>query len=70
MELDSFKIEIFNIVVHPDGSVVIKFATESEVRGFKPGQGRWIFSERKDPVYGFLRKGSKAVGPVSKIYST
>ena len=26
-------------------------------------QGRWIFSERKNPEYDFLRKGSKAVGP-------
>ena len=27
---------------------------------------RWIFfSERKNPEYDFLRKGSKAVGPVS-----
>ena len=37
-------------------------ATESEVRGFKPGRGQWIFSERKNPEYDFLRKGSKAVG--------
>ena len=29
------------------------------------GRGRWIFSERKNPEYDFLRKGSKAVGPVS-----
>ena len=27
--------------------------------------GRWIFSERKNPDYGFIRKGSNAVGPVS-----
>ena len=37
----------------------------SEVRVFKPGRGRWIFSERKNPEYDFLRKGTKAVGPVS-----
>ena len=43
--------------------VVIILATESEVRGFKPGRGQWIFSERKNPEYDFLRKGSKAVGP-------
>ena len=51
--------------VDPGGSVVIIFATGFEVRGFKPGRGRWIFSERKNPEYDFLRKGSKAVGAVS-----
>ena len=47
------------------GHVVIILATGFEVRGFKPGRGRWIFSERKNTEYDFLRKGSKAVGPVS-----
>ena len=37
----------------------------SEVCGFNPGRGRWIFSERKNREYDFLQKGSKAVGPVS-----
>ena len=43
--------------------MVIILATGSEVRGFDPGRGRWIFSERKNPEYDFLRKGSKAVVP-------
>ena len=47
------------------GRVVIIFATGSEVRGFKPGRGGWISSERKNPEYDFLRKRSKAVGSVS-----
>ena len=47
------------------GPVVIILASGSEVRGFKPGQGRWIFSEHKNPEYDFLRTGNKAVGPVS-----
>ena len=29
------------------------------------GVNRWIFSERKNPEYDFLRKASKAVGPMS-----
>ena len=29
-----------------------------------------FFSERKNPEYDFLRKGNKAVGPVSYIYGT
>ena len=33
------------------------------VRGFKPGQYRWIFSERKNPEYDFLRKEIEAVVP-------
>ena len=47
------------------GPVVITLASESEVRGFDPGRGRCIFSDRENPEYDFLRKGSKAVGPVS-----
>ena len=52
------------IHVHTGGPVVIILTTGSEVRGFKPGRGRWIFSERKNREYDFRRKGSKAVGPV------
>ena len=42
-----------------------RWSNGSEVRGFDPSRGRWIFSVRKNPEYDFLRKGSKAVGPVS-----
>ena len=35
--------------INPDGPVVIILATGSEVRGFKPGRGQWIISERKNP---------------------
>ena len=56
---------LYNSKVDPCDSVVIILATGSEVRMFKPGRGRWIFSERKNPEYHFLRKGSEAVGPVS-----
>ena len=31
----------------PGGPLVIILATGPEVRGFKPGRGRWIFSEHK-----------------------
>ena len=37
------------ILVDPGGPVVIILASGSEVRGFDPGRGRWIFSERKNP---------------------
>ena len=50
-------------LVDPGGPVVIILATGSEVRGFKPGRGRLIFSERKNPEYDFLRKGSKTLAP-------
>ena len=46
------------ISVDPGGPVVIILASGSEVRGFDPGRGRWIFSERKNPEYDFLRMGS------------
>ena len=55
--------------VDPGGPVVI-LATGSKVRGFKPGRGRWIFSERNNPEDDFHRKGSKAVCPISYIYDT
>ena len=51
-------------VVDAGGPMVIILATGPEVRVFKPGRSRWIFSERKNPEYDFLRKGSKAVSPV------
>ena len=45
--------------------MVIILASGSEVRGFDPGHGRWIFSARKNPEYDFLRKrnnrGSRVV---------
>ena len=47
--------------VDPSGPVVIILDARSEVRGFKPGRGRWIFFERKNPEYDFLRNGSAAV---------
>ena len=50
---------------HPIWVHGIKISSGSEVRGFKPGRGRWIFSERKNPEYDFVRKGSKAVGPAA-----
>ena len=56
--------------VDPGCPVVIILASGSEVCGFDPGRGRLIFSERKNPEYDFLCKGSKAVGPVPQIYST
>ena len=56
----------------PGGHVVIILATGSEVQGFKlqTRPGSMDFSERKNPEYDFLRKGSKAMGPVSYIYGT
>ena len=49
------------MTVDPSGPVVIILASGSEVRGFDG----FFFSERKNPEYDFLRKGSKAVGPGS-----
>ena len=42
--------------------------TTAEVHAFNTGLGSLDFSERKNPEYDFLWKGSKAVGPVSQIY--
>jgi len=42
-------------------SVVLAFGTQ--VRGLKPGQSRKF--KKKNPEHALLRRGSKAVGPVS-----
>jgi len=44
-------------------SSVLAFGTQ--VRGFAPGRIRRIFRAEKNPQYAFLRRGSKAVGPMS-----
>jgi hypothetical protein len=45
--------------------IVSVLATGPKVRGFKPGQGRWIFKGDN----AFLRRGSKAVKPhVARFY--
>ena len=41
---------------------VLAFSTQ--VCGFKPGRSRQIF-RAKNPQHAFLRRGSKAVGPMS-----
>jgi hypothetical protein len=45
--------------------VVSMLATGPKVRGFDPDRGRWIFNGDKNPEHHFLRRGSKAVGPMS-----
>jgi hypothetical protein len=47
------------------GLVVSVLATGPKVRGFDPDRGRWIFKGDKNPEHHFLRRGSKAAGPMS-----
>jgi hypothetical protein len=49
------------------GVVVSMFATGPKGRGFEPGQGDGFFKSDKNPQHTFLRMGSKAGGPMSKI---
>jgi hypothetical protein len=49
----------------PCGLVVSVLAIVPNTRGFKPGQGRWIYKGDKNPEHAFLRRGRKAVGPMS-----
>jgi hypothetical protein len=49
------------------GLVVSTLASGTRVHGFKPGRSRRIFSGEKNPLHAFLRKGSKAVCPMSQI---
>jgi hypothetical protein len=50
------------------GLGVSALAFGTQVRGFKPGRSRRIFSGRKNPQRAFLRKVSKTVSPMSLIY--
>ena len=59
------KIFVFQFYIYLGGPVVIILASGSEVCGFDPGQGRWIFQSVKILSIDFLRMGSKALGPVS-----
>src|SRR5215510_370600 len=63
--------KVTNIVLHileaASGLVVSVLVSGTQDRGFKPGQSRWIFSGEKNPKHVFLRKGSKAVCPMSQI---
>jgi hypothetical protein len=52
------------------GLVVSMLASGTRVHGFKPGRSLRIFFGRKNPQHAFLRKGSKAVGPVLQICGT
>jgi hypothetical protein len=47
------------------GLVVSVLATGPKVCGFDPNRSRWIFKGDKNPEHNFLRRGSKAVGPMS-----
>jgi hypothetical protein len=41
----------------------------SKVREFKPSRGQWTFKGDKNPQYAFFRRGSQAVGPISKDFT-
>ena len=59
--------------VDHDGPVVsLSYSLlESRFAGSNPAEvDEFFFSERKNPKFDFLRKGSKAVGPVPYIYGT
>jgi hypothetical protein len=43
----------------------IVLAIVPKVCGFKSGKERWIFKDDKNPKHDFLRRESKAVGPMS-----
>jgi hypothetical protein len=47
-----------------DGLVVSVTVIGHKVSGFKPGRGRWIFKGDNNLQHAFLRRGSKAVGPM------
>jgi hypothetical protein len=56
---------IFFVSITSCGLVISVLATGPKVRGFDPDRGRWIFKGDKNPEHRFLRRGSKAVGPMS-----
>ena len=66
--VSDFDINLYKRKYQWSGGSVLPLSTQ--VRGFKPGRSRQDFSGRKNPQHAFLRKGSKAVGPVSQICGT
>jgi hypothetical protein len=60
-----FLVSLQLVAVDLGGLVVSVLATGPKVRGFDPDQGRWIFKDDKNPEHHFLRRGSKAVSPMS-----
>jgi hypothetical protein len=48
------------LVVRGGQVVANVLAIENNVRGFKPGRGRWIFNGDKNPQHAFLQMGNKA----------
>jgi hypothetical protein len=47
--------------------VVSMLASGTQDRGFAPGRSPSDFSGEKNPQHAFLRKGSKAICPMSQI---
>jgi hypothetical protein len=47
-----------------DGVMVIVLAIGPKVRGFRPGRERLMSEGDETSQYGFLRRESKAVGPM------
>jgi hypothetical protein len=52
-----------------DGLMVSVLATGPKVRGFKPSRKRRIFKGDKNPQHALLQGGSKAVGPMSCVFT-
>jgi hypothetical protein len=61
---------VHNKIVTLGGIVVSVLAIGPKVRGFKPGQGRWIFKGDKNPKHDFLLRGSETFGPISSDFTT
>jgi len=62
------KFLIINVYVNTSNSTSSSCRPLStQVRGFKPGWSCQDFSGRKNPQHAFLQRGSKAIGPISRI---
>jgi hypothetical protein len=51
------------------GRVLIVLAIGPKVPGFKTGREQWIFKGDKNTQHAFLRRGSKAFGPMSQDFT-
>jgi hypothetical protein len=61
-------VSVYSIASAFGGLVVNMLASGTQDRGFKPGQCRQISRAKHNPQLPFLRRGSKAVHPMSQIY--
>jgi hypothetical protein len=59
-KITKYKSNVLQVVF--GGVIVIALAIGPKVHRFKPGHEQRVFKGDKNPLYDFIRRGSKAIG--------